>query len=281
MTAGPDPRISVVIPAYNEAASIGPCLASLLRQTWRDVELIVVDDGSTDATRDIAGRYPVQLLAADHRGPAAARNLGARTASGEILVFVDADMHFDPAFLERLTEPIRRDGAAGTFTTEEFVANPENRWARCWSLNLGLPPERRLPADHPPHSSIFRALPRARFLDVGGFTEGVGYTDDDTLAQKLGARSVAAPGAICYHENPPDLDEVYRQARWIGRGDRYAGRPLALVVYSPPVSLLKGLWIGLLRGEPSFLLFKMIHDLGMLAGMVSRLTRRDGGRHAK
>jgi glycosyltransferase involved in cell wall biosynthesis len=275
------PLLSVIVPAYNEEAALPACLRTLLAQTYPAVEVIVVDDGSSDGTVEVARRFPVRVLGAAHRGPAAARNLAARRARGEILVFVDADMTFDPAFLDRLTEPVRRGAALGTFTTEEFVANPENRWARCWSLNLGLPPDRRLAADHPPTSTIFRALPRERFLEVGGFDEGVGYTDDDTLAGKLGGGSAAAPGAICYHENPPRLREVYRQARWIGRGDRMAGRPLALVVYSPPVSLLRGLWIACRRREPSFLVFKLVHDLGMLAGILSRLGGWDGGRHAK
>ena len=275
------PLVSVVIPAYNEEAALPGCLGTLGRQTYTNLEIIIVDDGSTDRSREVARRFPVRLLEAQHLGPAAARNRGAREAKGELLVFVDADMQFDPAFIEKLTAPVRRGEALGTFTTEELVANPENRWARCWSINLGLPADRRLPPDHPPHSSIFRALPRARFLDVGGYTEGVGYSDDDTLAGKLGGRSVAAPGAVCYHENPPDLGEVFRQARWIGRDPRYARNPLYYVAYSPPVSLVRGLWTGLRRGEPAFPVFKVVHDLGLLSGMISRLTGSDGGRHAK
>jgi glycosyltransferase involved in cell wall biosynthesis len=191
---GASPLVSVVIPAYNEEAALPGCLETLGRQTYPNLEIIIVDDGSTDRSREVAREFPVRLLEGQHLGPAAARNRGAREAKGELLVFVDADMQFDPAFVEKLTEPVRRGEALGTFTIEEFVANPENRWARCWSFNLGFSADSRHAADHPPHSSIFRALPRARFLEVGGYTEGVGYSDDDTLADKLGGRSTAAPG---------------------------------------------------------------------------------------
>ena len=275
------PLVSVIIPAYNEEASLAQALESLSHQTYPNLEALVVDDGSTDETPEIAARYPVRLIRSDHRGPGAARNRGAREARGEILVFVDADMLLDADFVEQLTRPIRQGDALGTFTTEEFVANPTNRWARCWSLNQGLPPDRRLPRDHPPYSTIFRAVGRDRFLSVGGFTEDIGYTDDDTLADKLGGWSVAATGAICYHQNPPTLGEVFRQARWIGRSSLFAGRPLALAVYSPPVSLFRGLAGALRAGEPSLLPFKLVYDLGILCGILSRNMGQDGGRHAK
>ena len=144
-----------------------------------------------------------------------------------------------------------------------------------------MPANRRLPEDHPPESTIFRALRRDRFLAVGGFTEGVGYNDDATLADKLGARSWAASGAVCYHENPPTLGEVFRQARWIGRSELYAGKPHYFALYLPPVSVVRGLLTALRKLEPSFPIFKVVYDLGILAGMLSRLSRADGGRHAK
>ena len=161
------------------------------------------------------------------------------------------------------------------------MANPENPWARCWSLNLGLPPDRRIPEDHPPQSRIFRALLRRKFVEIGGFTEGIGYTDDDTLHEKLGIHAVAAPGAVCYHENPPSLRQVFLQARWIGRSAMFAGKPLAFLIYSPAGSLLRGLWIGLRSREPRFPIFKLLYDLGILVGMTSRLLGRDNGIHAK
>jgi len=281
-TTGTAPvKVSVIVPAFNEEASLPACLETLGRQTYPDLEVIVVDDGSTDGTREVARSHRARVLEQTHRGPGAARNLGARGASGRILVLIDADMSFDPAFVDKLTEPIRRGSAVGTFTIEEYVANPEHHWARCWSLNLRLPPDRRIPADHPPESDVFRAVDRDRFLAAGGFSEGAGYSDDRTLAAKIGCRAVAAPGAVCYHENPTRLGEVYRQARWIGRSSLYAGKPWYLVVYSPPVSLLRGIATGLRRREPLFPIFKLVYDLGILLGMLSRMLGLDGGLHAK
>ncbi len=83
----------MIVPAYNAAHHLGPCLEALCRSTTAFHEIIVVDDGSTDETPGLAARYDVTVLhTGGRRGPAFARNLGANAASGEILLFIDADV---------------------------------------------------------------------------------------------------------------------------------------------------------------------------------------------
>ena len=104
------PLVSVIIPAYNSAAYIGQAIESVLAQTYAAIEVIVVDDGSTDATRDVLAPYHSQItcLRQANRGPAAARNTGLRVARGTYLLFLDSDDLLVPtsiaakvAFLER------------------------------------------------------------------------------------------------------------------------------------------------------------------------------------
>ena len=80
------PRISVVIPNYNHARYIAETIDHVVRQTFRDWELIVVDDGSTDASLDVLSRYQprVTFLRSEHKGPAAARNLARVFASRSV-----------------------------------------------------------------------------------------------------------------------------------------------------------------------------------------------------
>jgi len=90
----PSPLVSVIVPVRNGAAHVGECLASLCGQTWpaEALEVIVVDDGSVDATRERVRTYPVTLLAEHGAGsPYAARNAGIARARGEILAFTDSD----------------------------------------------------------------------------------------------------------------------------------------------------------------------------------------------
>jgi glycosyltransferase involved in cell wall biosynthesis len=84
--------VSVIIPVYNGARFISAALDSVLAQDVSSMEIIVVDDGSTDETVNIVHRYPqATLLQQENQGPAAARNRGVERASGEFLAFIDAD----------------------------------------------------------------------------------------------------------------------------------------------------------------------------------------------
>src|SRR3989344_6018981 len=99
--------ISVIIPVFNEEKTIGECLNSIKDQSYKHMEIIVVDDGSSDSTRNIVkGFSDIKLLTQSHKGPGQARSLGAANAKGEILVFVDADMTFDKDFIGDLVKPI-------------------------------------------------------------------------------------------------------------------------------------------------------------------------------
>jgi glycosyltransferase involved in cell wall biosynthesis len=99
------PRISAVIAARNAAATLPRCLDALLAQATDDVEVIVVDDFSTDDTRAVVARYPVRLIALpNHAGVAAARNRGAEASRGEVLLFLDADVVLAPGGMHRVLD---------------------------------------------------------------------------------------------------------------------------------------------------------------------------------
>ena len=98
------PRVSVVIPAYNAASTIGQTLDSVFSQTFRDFEVVVVDDGSTDQTRDVVAGYGdrIRVLSkVNEAKPAATRNLGVHAARGDLVAFLDADDWWREDKLER------------------------------------------------------------------------------------------------------------------------------------------------------------------------------------
>jgi glycosyltransferase involved in cell wall biosynthesis len=94
-------KISVVIPAYNAAAFLPRSIASVRAQTLQPVEVIVVDDGSTDDTTAVAAGLGVRVITRTNSGPSAARNTGIQMASGDWIALLDADDRWSPEKLER------------------------------------------------------------------------------------------------------------------------------------------------------------------------------------
>src|SRR5205085_1900357 len=92
----------------NGAGTIEETLAGLARLDYPDFEVIVVNDGSTDATAEIAGRYDVRLISTENRGLSAARNTGMEAASGEYVVYTDDDAYPDPDWLKFLAAAFAR-----------------------------------------------------------------------------------------------------------------------------------------------------------------------------
>lgn len=270
-----NPQVSVIIPAFNEEKVIGDCLQSLLDQSYENQEIIIVDDGSTDRTPEVVKKFAVKILQQNHMGAGAARNLGAKEAKGEILVFVDADMVFDEQFIAKLIVPIIPKKVIGTFSKEEYVLNKDNVWSKCWNINKNLPTNRMHPLDYPDSQVVFRAILKKEFLKVGGFTS-IGYIDDHTLAEKLGVQAVTALGAIFYHRNPDTLEEVYRQARWIGKSEfkkrkiksETLMRLVTIFRYSLPFSLFYGISKALKFKLPQFVIFKIIYDLAVETSLL-------------
>ncbi len=134
-----EPTVSVVIPAYNAERYIGETLESVLAQTYRDFEVVVVDDGSTDGTREIVRNYgePVRLVEQPNSGPAAARNRGIREARGRFIAFIDADDLWHPEKLAlqvpKFDSPqvglvycrVARVDAEGRVIEESVARNPQ------------------------------------------------------------------------------------------------------------------------------------------------------------
>ena len=259
-------KISIIISAFNEEKVLANCLGSLSRQTIKDLEIIVVDDGSTDGSRKFA------TLSQNHQGPGAARNLGANKATGEILVFVDADMEFAPEFIEKLTKPIIENKTIGTFSKEEYLLNKNIPLARCWNLNLGRKFDQMIPSSYPDKSPVYRAILKSKFNEVGGFDTKIGYTDDWTISRKLRVEATVAKGAIFYHRNPETLSEIWTQARWFGKNEFLTGSTVRklynLIRYFPLIAVFKGI-VGIVRQrEMQFLPFKIVFDAAVFTSIL-------------
>jgi glycosyltransferase involved in cell wall biosynthesis len=108
------PSVTVVIPNYNYAKTLRACLESVFAQSHAPVEVIVVDDASTDRSREIAAAFPCTVLAIPtNRGVSAARNLGAARARGDVLFFLDSDTALAPDALANAVDLLLDDPETG------------------------------------------------------------------------------------------------------------------------------------------------------------------------
>jgi GT2 family glycosyltransferase len=279
-TTEPAIQVSVVMPVYNEDRYLTKCLESLLAQQGVTFEILVVDDGSTDATAAILNYYSkldsrIRVFKQDHGGPGKARNLAAQEARGEFLAMVDGDMAFAPEYLAKLIAPIQRGDAVGTFSKEEYVANYENVWARCWNLADGMSDNRRHPPDWPDQHDVFRAIRRETFLKAQGFTSA-GSGDDATLAKKVGALALAAPGAVCYHYNPETLGEAFASSRWYARGKRVPATLKNFWLHTPFMSVKRSIKRAIQYRLPQFVLLKLVCDTATLIGLFEKRFKLAG-----
>jgi hypothetical protein len=118
-----DPLVSVIIPAYDVAVSLGRCLDSVFAQQVSDVQVIVVNDGSTDRTAEVATSYGDRILylEQDNQGQGAARNTGLRAAQGDYVAFLDADDYWLPEFLRTCIDFLQRQPEAIAVSTGQII----------------------------------------------------------------------------------------------------------------------------------------------------------------
>jgi glycosyltransferase involved in cell wall biosynthesis len=195
--SGQSPGFSAVIPTYNRAGPICDAIDSVLEQTHPAGEIIVVDDGSRDATRERLQAYQgrVRYIYQENAGAAAARNRGAAEARFPWLAFLDSDDIWSPTYLEKMASAIAgTDGAAVLYFADakfEELPPPKNRWARVGfeaeaPYKLLENPVEVVLAESQPMLLPFSVFQRSAFLAMGGLWERLSAGEDTHLYVRLG-----------------------------------------------------------------------------------------------
>jgi GT2 family glycosyltransferase len=216
----PPARVSAVIVNWNGGHHLRICLPSLLEQNHQLLEILVVDNASTDDSSLVASEFGAKWVPLERNaGLAPAFNRGARMASGEFLLFVNNDMRFDPDFVKALLEPLLNDAHA--FASDGLQYD----WHGSKAVHLAT----RLAKSRPLHDSTVEFVPelffypqavstptsvfmgsaacmlirQSAFRELGGFDDRLplGYEDTEICwrAATVGWKTVFVPGAICWH----------------------------------------------------------------------------------
>ncbi len=220
------PKISVVVCAYNEAATIDECLTSIENLSYPDYEIILVNDGSRDATGDIARRHAsVEVIDIPNGGLSAARNVGLEHAAGEIVAYTDGDVRVDPDWLMHLVRPFLTSDVVGA-GGPNLVPADDPPMAQCIARAPGSPTQVMLDdrtAEHVPGCNM--AFRRDALLAVGGFNPIYLRAGDDVdICWRLQARGWKigfAPSALVWHRHRASLRAYWRQQVGYGEGESW------------------------------------------------------------
>lgn len=217
------PLVSVVLPVYNSENEVGQVLPDLENQDYRPIEIIVVDDGSTDGTAAVADGAAhrsdeVRVLRSPHLGASHARNLGASESKGEVVFFSESDCTYDPEYITRAVESLRNDPNAGAvcLTGAPLITR---RTLATTSIDIENKLQHRLLNEgksKPFYAWVYR---KGVFERLGGFDEKLFQGEDRDLFSRLkrAGYSVAwVPGVSWRHKR----DQTTRAlaAKWVGRG---------------------------------------------------------------
>jgi len=173
-------RVSVVIPAFDAERTVGAAISSALWQTYRDLEVVVVDDGSRDSTAMLAAGFPepVRVVRRENGGVAAARNQGIAEARGELIAFCDADDVLLPLHLEALVEVYDRAGGIATSNCYWlFDAGIHPSRVR-YKSGFPRPPRQRLAILEQNFVSTMSLFPKTLWEELGGFDEELALAED-------------------------------------------------------------------------------------------------------
>jgi cellulose synthase/poly-beta-1,6-N-acetylglucosamine synthase-like glycosyltransferase/peptidoglycan/xylan/chitin deacetylase (PgdA/CDA1 family) len=221
------PAVSVVIPAYNEELGIAATVQSLFTSGYPDLDIVVVDDGSTDRTADVVaglGLPGVRLIRQPNAGKPAALNAGIRLARHDTLVLVDADTVFEPGAVQALVAPLAtaRRSMVGAVSGNTKVGNRRGLLGRWQHIEyvIGFNLDRRMYdilQCMPTVPGAIGAFRREALKAVGGFSADTLAEDTDlTMAICRGGwRVIYIPEARAWTEAPATLGQLWRQRyRW-------------------------------------------------------------------
>jgi glycosyltransferase involved in cell wall biosynthesis len=171
------PLVSVIVPTKNSASFLEACLSSIQSQTYKHLELIVVDNHSTDETLAIAKKYTKYVYT---KGPerSAQRNFGVSNAKGDYVAVIDSDMQLTPRVIESCVQSIQAAKAAGVIIPEESFG--EGFWAKCKALERSF-----YVGVHWIEAARF--FPRDLYLKLGGYDEALVAGEDWDLSRRAEA----------------------------------------------------------------------------------------------
>ncbi|KKT93674.1 MAG: hypothetical protein A3I08_02750 [Candidatus Andersenbacteria bacterium RIFCSPLOWO2_02_FULL_46_11] len=204
------PLVSIIVPTRNSAVVLQACLNSIKQQTYKNIELVIVDNNSTDNTLVIAKSFTNQVFS---KGPerSAQRNLGARQAHGDYLLFIDSDMKLSPQVVASCVEKIQNNPQTKAIIIPEESFG-EGFWAQCKKLERSF----YIGVDWMEAARFFT---RDAFEEASGFDENMISGEDWDLSQRVGKKyPIDSIDQFIYHnEGKVSLRQIIKKKFYYAR----------------------------------------------------------------
>jgi O-antigen biosynthesis protein len=218
------PKVSVVVACYNGSRTLQPCLDSLSRLNYPDYEVIVVDDGSTDITAQVASHYKTfRTISQPHQGLSVARNAGIFAANREVVAFTDADCRADEDWLYYLVGDLLKGSFVG-MGGHNFLPPDDSAVAAAVMVSPGGPAHVMLTdrqAEHIPGCNM--AFYKWALVEIGGFDPIFHRAGDDVdvcwRLQQRGYRIGFSPPGFVWHYRRPTVQAYLRQQSGYGEAE--------------------------------------------------------------
>jgi glycosyltransferase involved in cell wall biosynthesis len=205
-------ELCLIIAFYNEEKSLPSCLNSIKKQSSKDFEVILVNDGSTDKSLKIVENFrkntpevPIKIFSQKNSGPGEAKNLAIKKTSSKYLLFMDSDEILPENYVAKIIRAFTLYNSPA-FSISYKLFRPKNKWVKCQYSNPFL--------KYPQAKNNFRAIRRAVLLKLGGFDKKKGYADDQ-IDSLLDIKRLDSP--FFYHDIDHTLKQVYKKGRWLGK----------------------------------------------------------------
>jgi glycosyltransferase involved in cell wall biosynthesis len=212
------PKVSVIIPCYNAMPYLSETVDSVLRQTYTNFEIIIIDDGSSDKTVEWASQLTdprIKLISQENKGAAGARNTGIANSQGEYIAFLDADDLWEPTKLEKQVQCLDKNSSVGlVHTWIAFVDAHGKPTGKIMTTDGEGNIWKQVAEYNPVRCGSTSMIRRCCFETVGLFDQSLRFVEDWDMWIRIASRytfGLVKEPLVCYREHPNNKSKNYEK----------------------------------------------------------------------
>lgn len=278
------PKVSVIVPCFDAEKTLGPCLDSLkaIRYPAERLEVIIVDNGSTDGTRALLAEYPFRALVETRRGSYAARNAGVKEAAGDVLAFTDSDCVVDPDWISEAVKALE-DPAVGGVAGEVRPLEPQSLVEEFQARQSAVSQSTTFGHPYLPYALTANAVYRRSVFDKIGDFEASWVSGGDAdfswrMQVEAKKKLVYSRTAVVYHHHRSTPESLFAQCKKNIQGacllnKKYKGKFEYVAEPSTPREIDVKIFANRMKAARALLGWRLTHEKKLYFEYLRRVSR--------